>query len=404
MNHATIEQITTDHRFQTLKYYQEKTNVFTIVGQTHTEHWHSSFLKWLLDPSSSLCLGHFPIARLLNLYLIKSKYTELSLKDIYKWDLDALRFQNEKTIRLKNGGKRSIDVYGESPEIVIVIENKVKATENYNNTDAGQTKDYYNHIEATKNPIQKSFYFFITPNPTQKPFHNAYIHITYQEMYDHIISKCIQHPQLNNEGRYLLEQYSNNLREPVKDSPMALVNIELCKDLYDTYQKALDEIFADVEQSAEVSKSDKLSCVFYNRYRAILDEIYLSVDEKYGRTPKSVLSRSSVSLTDLYNAGIIADGTMFSMEYSGALFYAVAEYDKDERKCYLLVLDENKKPYIDENGEKYGYYPSASQAGIDAINIYREKHGITERVTTLRGTTYWKTEAGQTMKELIDSI
>ncbi len=55
-----IEELIASRQFQQLKYFQEKTNVFTIVGQTHTEHWHSSFMRWLLDPHSSLCLGHYP--------------------------------------------------------------------------------------------------------------------------------------------------------------------------------------------------------------------------------------------------------------------------------------------------------------------------------------------------------
>lgn len=66
-----METLITDARFQELKFRQERTNVFTIVGQTHTEHWHSSFLSWLLDAHSSLRLGHFPLARLLNLYMMK---------------------------------------------------------------------------------------------------------------------------------------------------------------------------------------------------------------------------------------------------------------------------------------------------------------------------------------------
>lgn len=60
VTYSELERLITDARFQNLKFRQEKTNVFTIVGQTHTEHWHSSFMAWLLDAHSSLRLGHFP--------------------------------------------------------------------------------------------------------------------------------------------------------------------------------------------------------------------------------------------------------------------------------------------------------------------------------------------------------
>ena len=49
MTYKQLEILIPDARFQELKFRQEQTNIFTIVGQTHTEHWHSSFLSWLLD-------------------------------------------------------------------------------------------------------------------------------------------------------------------------------------------------------------------------------------------------------------------------------------------------------------------------------------------------------------------
>ena len=99
-------------------------------------------MSWLLDPNSSLCLGHYPLVRLLSLYMIKSESQELSLKAVFDMHLDAMHFETEKTFFTNDKKKRSIDVYGESEELVLVIENKVKARENMNGTDIGQTKDY----------------------------------------------------------------------------------------------------------------------------------------------------------------------------------------------------------------------------------------------------------------------
>ena len=228
MNIEQVEELISSKQFQQLKYFQEKTNVFTIVGQTHTEHWHSAFISWLLDPNSSLCLGHYPLVRLLTLYMIKSEATDLSLKTVFNMNLDSVRFETEKTFFTADRKKRSIDVYGESHELVLVIENKVKARENMNGTHVGQTKDYRDYVEGHRKKGQRVICLFITPDLRQKPYDKRYTQITYQELYDYVIAKCIEHPQLNKEGRYLLEQYANNLREPVHGSPMALVNTSLC--------------------------------------------------------------------------------------------------------------------------------------------------------------------------------
>ena len=405
MNIEQVEELIASKQFQQLKYFQEKTNVFTIVGQTHTEHWHSSFISWLIDPNSSLCMGHYPLVRLLSLYMIKSETKDFTLKDVFNMNLDVMHFETEKTFFTKDRKKRSIDVYGESDELVLVIENKVKARENMNGTDVGQTKDYRDYVEDRCKKGQKVICLFITPDPKQKPYDKSYTQITYQELYDYVIAKCIEHPQLNKDGRYLLEQYANNLREPVNGAPMALVNTALCNEIYDLHSEVLDEIFLDVEKSSNYSEDEKLSCVVYSHYQSIFDEIYLSLDEKhYGRTPKSNVHRRIVSFTDLYNAGKIQNGTEFTMEYDGVCFYAVAEYDSQDNECYMLLLDENKQPYHNAKGEKIGYYKASSQAGIDAVNLYRKKNRIETKLESLNGPAYWKNQDGVTIKTLIDAL
>lgn len=402
MNLSQIEALITDSRFQELKYRQERSNVFNIVGQTHTEHWHSSFLSWLFDPHSSLGLGHFPLARLLNQYLIKKTETSITLKELFAYNLNDVRFVTEKTCLISDK-KRSIDVYGESDEVIIVIENKVAARENYNGTEVGQTKDYYDYVEQNKTEKQKVFYFFITAVPSQKAYDEHYVQITYQELYDNIIAKCICHPQLHEESKYLLEQYASNLREPVHGSPMALVNIDVCKEIYEDYTAELDEIFTKVNSSIEIASSSDLACIIYNRYGKIFDEIYLSV-ENYGNTPKSGIKRQIVTFTDMYRAGVVTDGMPFTMEYDGVTYYAKAAVARNKKECFLQVLDENRQAYKDASGEIVGTYESSSKAGVDVINLYRKKHNIQPKVATLRGTIYWKNQDGKTVKDLIDSM
>lgn len=404
MKLAQVETLITDCRFQELKYRQEKSNVFTVVGQTHTEHWHSSFMSWLLDPNSALGLGHFPLARLLSLYIIKMPDTNFGLEEMFCMHLNDIHFVTEKHCNI-NGKKRSIDVYGESDELIIVIENKVNAEENFNHSHIGQTQDYYDYAESHKKPGQRILYFFITPNPKQKPFSKKYVHITYQEMYDNIISKCIQHPQVSENSKYLLEQYASNLRErPSRNAnyPMALVNIDICKSLYQDYTDILDEIFKQAE--ADKTQDKTLGCIVYEHYKDIFDEIYLSVDEKYGKTPNSSIQRQIVTFTDMYNAGVIKDGMKFSMKYDGIEYKARASVSKSKTNCFLVVLDEDGNPYRGENGNIIGVYNNSSTAAVDVINFYRKKHKIPNRVSTLRGTVYWRNEEGKSVKELIDSM
>lgn len=404
ITYSQIENLITDYRFQNLKYCQEKTNVFTIVGQTHTEHWHSSFIRWLLDAHSSMRLGHFPLARLLTLYMIKNPESGFNLRDIYKWNLDNVKFVTEKDATY-HGKKRFIDIYGESDELIIVIENKVNARENYNNSDRGQTMDYYNYVEANKKSGQRALYFFITADQKQMPYANMYVQISYQEMYDNIISKCMEHPQVSDDGKYLLEQYSANLRETIHNSnmPMALVNIGLCKALYDDYAEILDNIFEIVEHTPNIRESIEPACIVYEHYQNIFDEIYLSVEERYGRTPNKKLQRQIVSFTELYKRGVITEGMPFTMQYDGETYYAKIVLADNARDCYFQVLDENKNPFIESGtGRILGIYENSSSAAIDVINLRREKKGIKEKIKILKGNSYWINDKGLSIKDLID--
>lgn len=404
VTYKQLERLITDPRFQELKFRQEKTNVFTIVGQTHTEHWHSSFLRWLFDADSSMRLGHFPLARLLNLYMIKKPECGFTLRDIYRWNLDKVRFCTEKDAS-HAGKKRSIDVYGESDELIIVIENKVNAIENYNNSNQGQTMDYYNYVESVKRPGQKALYFFITADERKKAYADMYVHVSYQELYDEIIAKCIEHPQVSEDGKYLLEQYAANLRETVQGSnaPMALVNVNLCKDLYDEYAEILDELFSIVEETGNIRESNEPACMAYEHYQSIFDELFLSVDEKYGKTPNLQLRRQMVNFTELYRRGAVKDGMGFTMKYDGEEYYAKAVLADNGQDCYLQVLDENREEYTDPvTGRVLGIYDNPSSAGVEIINLRREKRGIPERVKTLRGTTYWVNDAGLSIKDLME--
>lgn len=401
-----IEKLVTDARFQDLKYRQEKTNIFTIVGQTHTEHWHSSFMSWLFDVHSSMRLGHFPLARLLVMYMIRQPECGFTLRDIYNWNLDAVKFCTEKDASYE-GKKRSIDVYGESDELIIVIENKVNAHENYNNSTQGQTLDYYHYVEAHKSPKQRALYFFITADQKQTPYADMYVQISYQELYDGIISKCMEHPQVSEDGKYLLEQYAANLRETIRNSntPMALVNIDLCKKLYDDYADVLDAVFGSVEKTENIAQSEDPACMVYEHYQNVFDEIYLSVEEKYGRTPKSQIQRQIIKFTELYRKGAVKEGMRFTMKYDGEIYYARIAVADNRQNCYLQVLDEEQQPYRDEKTNQIiGLYESSSSAGVDVINLRREKKGIPERIRTLRGTTYWVNEEGDSIRDLMDKF
>ncbi len=396
------EALIADGRFQELIDKQSKANVFSILGQSHTEHWHSAFYKWLLDPGSTVGLGAFPLKRFLMLYVSKKS----SIRPIDVIDLDTKKeftFENEKSFTLNEkysgwkGG--SIDIYGENSEYVIVIENKVSASEEVK-SGIGQTDLYYHYFEnESESRNKKKIYVFLTPDEDQLPKCDEFAQITYQEMYDNVLSKCLSHPALKAEPRYIIEQYVNNLgesynniekknnkkqdRESSVRCPMALTNKGLCERIYESHGEILDDIYNTVKKSNEFGALRRI----YTKYKGVFDEIYMSL-EKYDETPDGKkAANKKIKFTQLYKDKKVEGNEKLYMEYGGATYYAQL-YIEDE-KCYLRLLDENWNPIQNVDKTYTEKIEAVSAAANNVIKIVKNNF---ETKVSVNGKGYWKIE------------
>lgn len=397
-----LEHVITDATFQKLLFYQNRANIFSIVGQTHTEHWHSSFLCWLFDPLSSLQLGGFALERLLSLYEKKQGEKRITYEDIDNMDYDSFEFQTEKSlknVRMQGWKEGSIDVYGSNDDYVIVIENKVTALEQVRN-GIGQTEMYYDEVERKKEPGQKAIYIFITPDPNQNSKCSHFVRITYQEIYDSVIRPCIDNPSIGDDSRYVLEQYASNLRVPYQCSakskaPMALIHMEECEQIYRKYSAVLDHIY-------RTARSGNVESIFYRRYKKyqqVFDEIFMSIGN-YNETPDASVQRRVITFESLVAQKKLEEGSELYMVYDGVKLWAKIVKNPEDSQCYLALLDENHRFYLDENGEpdvRYMRYRTASAPASEAVYLNRIRRGEKKARVSLNGTLYWKLAEGDVL-------
>ena len=400
-----VDALIGDERFLKLEYLHNKNNIFKILGQTHTEHWHSSFFKWLLDPNSTLGLGAFPLERFIFMCLSKMN-DENKLLDINHFF--------EKVLNHYGWKKGSIDIYASNENFELIIENKVTAKEeikarlsnsDYTGADVwGQTDMYYDSISksnAEKGGEKKDYLFvFLTPDANMAPNCHKFVHITYQDMYDHVIKKCIAHPEIEAEQKFILEDYANNLSEPYKISeknsdkyvlhPMALTNIPLCEELY----KAHADILVDIYEAADANSSGgnavtKMLDEVYRAHASEFNEIYLSVD-KFEATPSNNgrMYANRISFTSLCREGKIHEGEIIYLVSYGKKLYA--QFYMLEGECYLRLLNSDKKPMegCDEYTQKIA---SLSTAADYAIRLSRGNPDEQKKVS-INGRDAWKVE------------
>lgn len=396
-----IEQLVTDEFFLELKNEQNQKSIFDIVGQTHTEHWHSAFICWLLSPDANHNLGTFALNRLLSLYADKlektsnSDYEKLTLAEILEMDFDGFTFKTEQGIFGKAQG--SIDILGKGQKYTIVIENKVDAKERYISIDnkvVGQTCLYYDYFSTHEMyKDKKKIYIFLTANDVA-PDSSHFMKITYQEFYDHVISKCLINPGISIDAKYLIEQYVCNLRRKSNKTQkaFALPAKVKCKEFYNKYRGLLDGIFDKV-------KNDTSSIEFkvYEKYKTVFDEIYLSEKEI---TPKVNLQGEAL-VKYLVMTGKIAVNDEFYHRGQGCIFET--DLKEENGEYYFIVGVKDSWALSDETTTDgfahYKHFKAAAEAIQDA---WYNANGKADTKSSIDGLTWWHLNSvdGPTPKEL----
>jgi hypothetical protein len=171
-------------------------------------------------------LGNIPIIQFLELYILKSRetskkhisdslYTAIITRNIQIMDSTA----NTEEAVTGNDAKGRADIViscdaflskEKLSRVKIVIENKVYSTEH-----SHQTKTYYEHYERVKEPGEEMLYIYLTPPATTSEAECPnFVHITYQDLLDHVLTPLLQTPDINLRTQFILNEYINSLSVP----------------------------------------------------------------------------------------------------------------------------------------------------------------------------------------------
>ncbi|WP_339251623.1 PD-(D/E)XK nuclease family protein [Sporosarcina sp. FSL W8-0480] len=302
-----FNELITDPLFLELKSLKSNKTIFEIVAASHTEMWHSAFISWVLDPTSNLGLGNFPLQRFLymvryenNFNFMDSSLESLGLVEIEDPEIyEGMEFVTEKA-----AGNLRLDIIGNNKNVLrITIENKIKAKES-----ADQTKKYNEYLEQT-NSYEYDVKVYLTPNENDKPESNDFIPVTYQKLCDFVLKPILKHPSIREENKYLVNQYVNNLGKPIntqKGGVMAMPNKEICEKLYETHKEVLDEIYAVLDRKPPVKKTKTMT--HYNiSLTQLMDAGLLSMKDRLIITHYN---------TD-YEASFVQENDQIKIEYKG---------------------------------------------------------------------------------------
>lgn len=203
-------------------------NFFEAVGVVRQELRHSDFLGFLLDPQESHGMGDTFLTLFLRRVVQAADVTSLpfSAIDITLWDLAETEVRREWRnidVLLVNAGHR----------FVIVIENKIDATEHSN-----QLQRYRETVER-EFPGWDFAGIYLTPDG-ELPGDDAFIPVSYGLVQRAVATLIEGRSAISEEVRTAIRHYDQLLqRHVVSDSEIA----ELCRRIYLRHKQALDLIY-----------------------------------------------------------------------------------------------------------------------------------------------------------------
>ena len=326
-------------------------NFFRIVGRSHYERWHSSFLGWLLDANGSHLLSDYVLRRFLLLLLdaqcLKaSNHSEFFLTNTAPIvDFSAIEVTPNEHLPTETSvsgvGRFDIfltahyvDEFGHTGNLKIIFELKIDSK-----PDSNQSIKYANWL-LESHPKDVNLLIYLTPNLLNNSKATVgderWYCLDYQLLNDKLFIPLLDHPNLNEKVKPLIIQYIKNLKTRHRGIKMAITNEEkrLALALYEKYSDVFDSIYDALVSTGTIDFSTS------------------GVVESKGRAT----GRLAVKI----------DGRVFSNETVRLLFEAILKYLV--KQGYVLALPlpwgtskqryiiTNKNPPTHPNGRPF-FYP-----------------------------------------------
>ena len=304
--------------YQKLNAYYGQSTVFNVLGIERSENRHSAFLGWLLNPKSSHGLNDSALKKFLALvatfacdedkcyyqqvrqHLISGNYTlmvesiktEQSIIGLANGATDDFRNvieENDKGAFKKDANNRfdiwmllSVTFTDDNDQeqqwfLPVVVENKIYSTEgNANDRERAQTVRYHRAVNILKNQVCPNpkycqpLLVFLTPSGAKAPVHEAFVHLTYQDLLDHVIQPCAILSSLkrtSDDVKVLMDGYVRNLSCPSNNDGEALKDYTILA-IADTESEDLNSVF-------ESQAFQRALCAIYSKEaQTLLGEDY----------------------------------------------------------------------------------------------------------------------------------
>lgn len=223
-----------DPNFEKLELFRNQPNIFEVLKLQHYEIRHSNFLGWLLDPNGNHGIGDYFLRRFLIKILQdpRANHSDYIDKGVYNVvDIHQLLNQFISVHREQD----YIDILIEFDKAVIVIENKIHATEGND-----QLARYKKFIEENY-PKKKPIFVYLTKYGVEASINDYFIEMSYLDDVLNYLNDLVQFrsDSIQEQVLFYIKDYINNLNINVMKQSEANV---IAEKIYRQHQELFDFI------------------------------------------------------------------------------------------------------------------------------------------------------------------
>ncbi len=360
------------------KYYKSE-DIASIYGVSKFEIKHSNVLSWILQPKEDAAIDYLPIRNLLKLLQQKNEYYDY----LNSVDINNALISNVKVTRERYNIDLLITLKINNEDYVIVIENKLESLIHDNQLQV------YKDIVLSKYKSYKPLFVFLHPgyriNPEQEQIVGSlnYISITYQGIYDFILSELVEYSN-DSETKLIISYYIHCLACYSSDGVPVLI-------VTDNERKCLKSLFEDAE------------------FNKMLDSLYNNKNNEYTKFYREN-KLLFIQIFNKFNAvyGLAADKVREILKSKTYILNNVSYKSIGELlKCIFKTLIETKGYSLEELKDLINLYPESvplliEETEIDNLKTTQKSWYLNNPKTiSVNGKTYYVLSAW-TVKEYED--
>lgn len=427
-----IVDFTHDREVLALKEQYMQPSFFEIILKARSETTYSAFLRWLLQLNSHKSEDISPVMLLLDV-IIKNRLsagqtlsgmdmnfqadvlsrnikisrveaeTEKSVgeiaRDIQK-DNNIETETPENVLKQAVNSKDRIDIFLEckyadrenkTSKFQIIIENKIDSGEGDSKGQRGrgeygkltQTERYYTGTNRKDIP---QFFVFLTPSGTEQEAHDAhFIHVTYQELLDHVIMPLLSSSSISSRDKRFLVEFKNELMFPnienIKGRGVIAMSREQSEEITKIWRKhealIVKAIMAKINEEGSASFW-KLDDRYFNTFpREEVKERLNALHALEGKTKNPTIKtlmpmvqKYDISLTEIKapegknESDLLTKFYNENEEFLLALISSIGDSDKTNVECFLDYMRSASR----RNRRKYSIYVGEELQGKPYLN------------------------------------